>query len=351
MTLPRPGAIHRWQGRMLVDRSGQTVGSIETIYLDKATEQPEWALLEASTARSGPTFVPLVSASEEGDSVRVPFDKTLVERTPSVPAGRELSKDQEEELYRHYGVPYSRAESPSGLPAAELLPASEPPLSAGTRITDPRVGAAAAAALAVAARVWRREAIGRQISTAISRLGTIPGTFSRRRRRRRRAEAINQAVTGTTERATALAWGMARVLVGAALLPVAGAVQGGRRTWAGVQAAQQAVRQGGKRLRPGPRRRRRRGAFRMVLGGAAGYVLGARAGEQGYQEITQIAKRLKERPELERVGERAVAKLDQLSGQAADKLQQARQSIRSEASSSGNQPITAAPDTPPEPPS
>jgi hypothetical protein len=87
----------------------------------------------------------------------------------------------------------------------------------------------------------------------------------------------------------------------------------------------------------------------VVVGGAAGYVLGARAGEQGYREITQTAKRFTKRPELKRASERAVAELDQLSGQAADKLQKARQSIRSEASSSGNQRITAVPDTPPEP--
>ena len=62
----------------------------------------------------------------------------------------------------------------------------------------------------------------------------------------------------------------------------------------------------------------------MVLGGAAGYVLGARAGERRYQEITETTKRFTERPELKRVGERAVAKLDQLSGRAADKLQKAR---------------------------
>jgi hypothetical protein len=47
-----------------------------------------------------------------------------------MPADQELSEDQERELYRHYGVPYSRADSPSGLPAGEPEPA-EPALAAG----------------------------------------------------------------------------------------------------------------------------------------------------------------------------------------------------------------------------
>src|SRR5215216_2918103 len=130
MRLPGPDVTHRWQGRTLVDHHGEPLGSIEIIYLDKATEQPEWALLEAGTAGPAPTFVPLVSASEEGDTIRVPFDKALVEGAPSLPADRELSEDQEGELYRHYGVPYSRADSPTGLPAGAPEP-TESALAAG----------------------------------------------------------------------------------------------------------------------------------------------------------------------------------------------------------------------------
>jgi hypothetical protein len=41
MTLPGPEATHRWQGRTLVDHHGQPLGSIEVIYLDQITNQPE----------------------------------------------------------------------------------------------------------------------------------------------------------------------------------------------------------------------------------------------------------------------------------------------------------------------
>ena len=41
MTLPGPEATHRWQGRTLVDHNGQPLGSIEVIYLDTVTNQPE----------------------------------------------------------------------------------------------------------------------------------------------------------------------------------------------------------------------------------------------------------------------------------------------------------------------
>jgi hypothetical protein len=84
----------------------------------------------------------------------------------------------------------------------------------------------------------------------------------------------------------------------------------------------------------------------MAAGGAAGYVLGAKAGRPRYQELTASARRLRQRPEVKRATEQAVAKLDQLSGQAADKLQAARQSTRTEAGSNGGQPSTVVPETP-----
>jgi hypothetical protein len=430
VTLPGPEATHRWQGRTLVDHHGEPLGNIEVIYLDKATNQPEWALLEAGATGPAPTFVPLVSAGEEGDTVRVPFAKTLVERAPSIPADQELSEDQEGELYRHYGVPYSRADSPSGLPAGEPqpaqptlaaggpqpgeepvsasapgiavgrpeVPAEEPttaadePLPAGggalpegaatesapipaaavapapgridepvaeapptseglvaTRqlgITDLRVGAGAAAAVALAVGIWRRETISRQVSTSMRRLGAIPATVSRRRRRRRRAKALNQAMTGAAQQTTALARAMARLVAGTALSPVTVAVGSGRRARTGVQATQKAISQGARRVRTGRRRRRRGGTIGMAAGGAAGYVLGAKAGRQRYQEITESARRLRQRPEVKRVTEQAVAKLNLLSGRAADRLQAARQSTRPEAGSSGGQPVTVVPATP-----
>jgi len=425
VTLPGPEATDRWRGRTLVDHHGEPLGNIEIIYLDKVTNQPEWALLEAGATGPAPTFVPLVSANEEGDTVRVPFAKTLVEGAPSMPADRELSEDQEGELYRHYGVPYSRADSPSGLPAGEPEPAepalaaggpqpAEEPVSASTpdmaaagtpevaaaepttaadeplpaggdalpeaavlasaavapapgrvdapvaeasatsdglvatgqlRVTDPRV-AAGAAAVALAVGIWRRETIGRQVSTAVSRLGAVPATITRQRRRRRRAKALNQAVTGATQQTTVLARAMARLVAGTALLPVTATVQSGRRARAGVQATQQVISQAARRVRPGRRRKRRGGTLGMAAGGAAGYVLGAKAGRERYQEITESARRLRQRPEVKRITEQAVAKLDQLSGRAADKLQAARQSTRTEAGSSGGQPSTVVPETP-----
>jgi hypothetical protein len=79
MALPGPEVTHRWQGRTLVDHNGELLGSIEVIYLDKVTNQPEWALLKADATGPARTFVPLVNAGEEGDTI---LPSRLAKRPP-----------------------------------------------------------------------------------------------------------------------------------------------------------------------------------------------------------------------------------------------------------------------------
>jgi hypothetical protein len=111
------------------------------------------------------------------------------------------------------------------------------------------------------------------------------------------------------------------------------------------QATGKAISQGVSRVRPG-RRKRRGGTLGLAVGGAAGYVLGAKAGRERYEQLVEAARRWQQRPEVKRLSEQALARLDRLSDQAADKLQAARQSTGAETSSSGGQPTTVVPETP-----
>ena len=76
------------------------------------------------------------------------------------------------------------------------------------------------------------------------------------------------------------------------------------------------------------------------------YAGGPRPAGSATAEITESARRLRQRPEVKRATEQAVAKLDQLSGQATDKLQAARQPTRTEAGSGGGRRLSVVPETP-----
>ena len=119
MPTPSIDAVRGWQGRTMIDRDGDKIGAIQDIYLDAETDRPEWAVVNTGLFGTRSTFVPLAQAAEEGDQVRVPYEKAQVKDAPNVEADGQLSEDEEAALYRHYGLDYDTVTVDSGLPAGE----------------------------------------------------------------------------------------------------------------------------------------------------------------------------------------------------------------------------------------
>jgi uncharacterized protein (TIGR02271 family) len=117
MSAPSIETAQAWQGRTMVDLAGDKLGTIDAIYLDDETGQPEWATVTSGLFAAKATFVPLAQAQDTGDGVQVPYDKQQVIDAPAMEADGSLSQDEEAELYRHYGLDYSEHRSDSGLPA------------------------------------------------------------------------------------------------------------------------------------------------------------------------------------------------------------------------------------------
>ena len=149
MGLPDRDSASTWGGKLLVDRDGTEIGTCTQIFLDDATGLPEWAQADLS---GGPGVVPLLDAAESGDRVRVAVRRTEVVDAPQVDDPFHISEDEEERLYRHYGITFSREDSESLLPVDGPAPAdpltvepagsepvvSEPVLSAPV-LTEPDV--------------------------------------------------------------------------------------------------------------------------------------------------------------------------------------------------------------------
>jgi uncharacterized protein (TIGR02271 family) len=106
--MPDIDTVRTWQGRTLVDRDGNRIGTIDAIYLDDQTSQPEWALVNTGLFGTKSSFVPLAQATQTGDDVRVPYDKQLVKDAPRVDPDQHLSEAEERQLWRHYGLDYDR---------------------------------------------------------------------------------------------------------------------------------------------------------------------------------------------------------------------------------------------------
>src|SRR4051812_1607321 len=103
-----------WRGQNLVDADGDKIGTIDEIYLDAETNEPEWAVVSTGLFGNKQSFVPLGDANAGGDGIRVPFEKATVKDAPRIDPDGRLSQEEERELYRHYGRDYSEFSGPGG---------------------------------------------------------------------------------------------------------------------------------------------------------------------------------------------------------------------------------------------
>ncbi|MFE0044958.1 PRC-barrel domain-containing protein [Streptomyces albireticuli] len=99
-------------GRKAFDRHGARIGTVDEVYLDDATGEPEWAAVRTGLF-SRDAFVPLEPSEVVDDTLRVPYERALIKDAPDFGVGRHLSPEQELQLYHHYGLALPAPDTPS----------------------------------------------------------------------------------------------------------------------------------------------------------------------------------------------------------------------------------------------
>jgi uncharacterized protein (TIGR02271 family) len=147
--------LRRWIGHTAAGPDGDKIGKIADIYLDEATGQPEWLAVRTGRFGTKVSFVPLEGSALQGDELRVAFSKDQVKGAPNAEPDGALSQEEEARLYQHYGLEYSEAPSPSGLPTGDSDPGAQPTDDAMTRSEEElQVGKASRPAGRVRLRKW-----------------------------------------------------------------------------------------------------------------------------------------------------------------------------------------------------
>jgi uncharacterized protein (TIGR02271 family) len=96
--------ISRVIGQDVYDQSGEKIGSAAEVYLDDETGQPEWVTVRTGLFGTRESFVPIRDADLTDDGVRVPVSKDRVKDAPKIDTDGHLSPQEEQELYRYYGL-------------------------------------------------------------------------------------------------------------------------------------------------------------------------------------------------------------------------------------------------------
>jgi uncharacterized protein (TIGR02271 family) len=100
----RSNEIQAITGAHIVANDGHKIGKAGQVYLDDETGQPEWVTANTGLFGKDESFVPLAQASLEGSTLRVPYTKDIVKGAPRVAAEGHLDPNEEQNLYRYYGL-------------------------------------------------------------------------------------------------------------------------------------------------------------------------------------------------------------------------------------------------------
>ena len=103
------------RGTAVYSSDGDKIGSIEEIFVDEDTGEPEWIGLGTGFFGTKRVVVPATGANILEDRVTVPYSKDQVKDTPEIDS-EEISRETEGRLYAHYGLGYSERRSRTGLP-------------------------------------------------------------------------------------------------------------------------------------------------------------------------------------------------------------------------------------------
>ena len=103
------------RGTNVYDADGDKIGSVEEVFVDEQTQEPEWIGLGTGFFGTKRVLVPAQTAEFTNDGITVPYSKDQVKDTPDID-GDYISQQTESALYQHYGLEYSEARSDTGLP-------------------------------------------------------------------------------------------------------------------------------------------------------------------------------------------------------------------------------------------
>jgi len=99
--------IREWRGHDVVDAHDHTIGELEAVYVDTATDLPSFGTVRVGMpTRHRLVFVPLDHATVGPGYVKVTYDKKQVKDAPSIDSDGVLPAGDEEAIFKHYGLAY-----------------------------------------------------------------------------------------------------------------------------------------------------------------------------------------------------------------------------------------------------
>ena len=99
--------IREWRNHDVIDVDGHKVGTLESVYVDTASDQPAFATVTVGVpTRRRLAFVPLAGATVGPGYLKVGHSQKQVKQAPSIDTDGELPAEYEPAVFAHYELSY-----------------------------------------------------------------------------------------------------------------------------------------------------------------------------------------------------------------------------------------------------
>jgi uncharacterized protein (TIGR02271 family) len=102
---------YEWRDRDVIGSDGEKIGTVDEVYLDTTSGEPEWLSINTGLFGLKSSFAPIQGAQPEGGAVRLAYTKEQVKDAPGVEPDQELNDSEERTLWSHYGLDYDSGSS------------------------------------------------------------------------------------------------------------------------------------------------------------------------------------------------------------------------------------------------
>ncbi len=96
-------SLNEMRGSTVYDRDGEKIGSVEEIFYDEQSNQPEWIGIGTGFFGTKRVLVPVAGASHDNGALTVAYAKEQVKDSPDIDSD-EIDDDLERSLYSYYGL-------------------------------------------------------------------------------------------------------------------------------------------------------------------------------------------------------------------------------------------------------
>lgn len=112
-TTTTTGSYNEWVGANVYDSNNDKLGSIDAIFVDDQTGQPEWVTVTTGWFGTSTQFVPIAGSSPHEDGLKVPYTTDHIKDAPSIDGDEHLEAQEEHRLYEHYGLSHDATDHES----------------------------------------------------------------------------------------------------------------------------------------------------------------------------------------------------------------------------------------------